>query len=112
MTTEVNQAAPDPRWYAVRCIFHHAELGTYEERITLWRADDGEEAVAKAESEASEYAAALEDVHDLGLQQAFHLFDEPGEGGEVFSLMRASALEPREYVTRFFDTGLEREQQI
>ena len=55
-------------WYAVRCLFestwpaiekagpsHH-----YEERITLWRAESVDEAVALAEAEAEDYANAIE----------------------------------------------------
>jgi hypothetical protein len=46
-------------WYTVRCLF--ADAGTYEERITLWLATDFDEAIAKGEGEATEYA------EDLGL---------------------------------------------
>jgi hypothetical protein len=79
----------DQPWYAVRCVFRtdsdrlapgeHA----YEERITLWRAESFDDAIA----------------------QAFHLFDDPGHGMEVFSLIRRSRLDTDEYLARFFDTG-------
>jgi hypothetical protein len=38
--------------------------------------------------------------------------DEIAEGSEVFSLMRASDLLPDDYLTRFFDTGDERQGSI
>ncbi|MCU1601431.1 MAG: hypothetical protein JWO22_2140, partial [Frankiales bacterium] len=46
----------------------------------------------------------------LELAQAFELFDDPGHGAEVFSLMRTSRLEPDAYLDTFFDTGTERQQ--
>jgi hypothetical protein len=97
-------------WFAVRCVFQHAKLGTYEERITLWETTDFDAALQHAEREAVEYVRNLDDVQYVGLAQAFRLFDPPANGAEVFSLMRASTLEPDAYVTRFFDTGAERQQ--
>jgi hypothetical protein len=47
-----------------------------------------------------------------GLVQAYRLFDEPGHGAEVFSLVRKSGLEPQAYLTGFFDTGQERQGGI
>lgn len=112
MTDEVKGAGVDSsRWFAVRCIFHHAALETYDERITLWQASDLDNAVAQAEREAYEYSGTLENVRYLGLAQAFHLYDQPGQGAEAFSLMRDSQLEPDAYVTQFFATGSERQQQ-
>jgi hypothetical protein len=105
----------DRGWYAVRCVFASAPgddgVTTYEERITLWRADDGHAAIALAEAEAVAYAGEIEEaqVTYLGLAQAFHLFDEPGEGAEVFSLMRESTLDHDDYLDEFFDTGEERQ---
>lgn len=104
----------DSDWYAVRCVFRSIiEVGTttYEERITLWRAGSTAEAIERAEAEAAEYAAAIEDVEVeyTGLAQCFHLFDDPGDGAEVFSLMRDSDLEPEDYLDTFFDTGGEHE---
>jgi hypothetical protein len=44
----------------------------------------------------------------------FHLTvgDTLSDGAEVFSLMRASDLEPEAYIDRFFDTGLERQDHL
>jgi hypothetical protein len=49
-----------PSWFAVRCLFEWSGLGSmkrrvYEERITLWRAPDFDEAIERAETEAGEY---------------------------------------------------------
>ncbi len=95
----------DRAWYAVRCLFK-IEPSTYEERITIWLAKSPEEAIDKAEGEAIEYADELEEY--LGFAQSFHLFNDPTDGSEVFSLMRDSDLDPDQYIARFFDTGGER----
>lgn len=109
--------ARTPGWYAVRCVFAvgwppEAVGNTYEERITLWHAESIDEAIERAETEAGEYAEAIEESPHryLGLAQAFHLSDVPADGAEVFSLMRQSNLEPDDYLTRYFDTGSERQQ--
>jgi hypothetical protein len=97
-------------WFGVRCVFHDPE-GTYEERVTIWKADVFEEAVLLAESEAKEYAAEV-GAEFLGFAQAYVMPDEPGQGAEVFSLLRDSDLEPDEYLDAFFDTGAEREASL
>ncbi|MEU1090060.1 hypothetical protein ACFYPN_31610 [Streptomyces sp. NPDC005576] len=80
----------------------------YEERVTLWKADSLDEAITFAESEALEYCEVLEEVDYANFAEAFEMVDAPGEGSEVFSLMRESTLSSGEYVSRFFDTGEER----
>lgn len=107
---------PDEPWYAVRCLFGFpaAEKVNYEERVTIWRAGNFEEAVAMAEREAQDYAETL-DAQYLGLAQSFHLFveDRPLEpGDEVFSLIRESILGADEYVSRFFATGGEHQKPL
>ena len=99
-------------WYSVRCVFavgcrSEAVGETYEERITLWRASSAEEAIARAEAEALEYATVIEGFTYLGLAQSYQLADDVGDGAEVFSLMRDSELEPKEYLDVFFDVGTE-----
>lgn len=100
-------------WYAVRCVFFDEpkdrRSAFYEERITLWRARSADDAIERAEAEALEYAAAIEESPSTytGLAQCFHLFDEPSDGAEVFSLIRDSELDPDAYLDRFFDTGTE-----
>lgn len=110
-------------WYAVRCVFRamanqpwgptDLQTGTsaYEERITLWRASSVDEAIARAEAEAKDHAETLGDVY-VGLAQAYHLFQAPEDGAEVFSLIRNSSLEPDEYLVRFFDSGDERQRHL
>jgi hypothetical protein len=83
----------------------------YEERITLWRAFAADEAIARAEEEAQEYAETVGDEY-LGFAQSYHLSDSPGDGAEVFSLFRDSSLEPGDYLDHFFDSGEEREQKV
>ena len=102
-------------WVSVRCLFrtHFGDQQVYEERVTLWHEADMDRAIALAEAEAQEYAAASstppgEGVEYLGLAQAYLLDDEPGHGAEVFSLMRTSPMAPKEYLDAFFDTGRER----
>jgi hypothetical protein len=104
---------------AVRCVFRCGwppkfAGRAFEERITLWRADSFDHAIECAEAEAREYAATITDSQDayLGLAQAYRLSDVPGDGAEVFSLVRASKRTPKAYIDRFFDTGKERQQQL
>ncbi|MEU2426065.1 hypothetical protein ABZ619_34505 [Streptomyces sp. NPDC007851] len=95
-------------WYGVRCVFRHVSLGVYEERVTLWTGSSADEAIGRAEEEARAYCAALDDVEYVRFAEAFRMAGAPGEGAEVFSLMRESGLPAGEYVRRFFATGDER----
>src|SRR3954468_12388172 len=99
-------------WFSIRCIFRDLENGVYEERITLWRANDFAGAVALAEAEAREYAEAVGSLAYLDFAQAFLLTEEPMHGSEVFSLIRESSLERDEYLDTFFDTGVERQNKL
>ncbi|MET8048433.1 hypothetical protein ABZU75_12620 [Streptosporangium sp. NPDC005286] len=103
---------PDTGWYTVRCVFRWgAPHDTYEERVTLWRAGSFDEAIVMAEREAARYATGTAFEY-LGLAQAYRLPDDVIEPGtEVFSLLRDSDLEPEEYLSTFFDTGDERQEQ-
>jgi hypothetical protein len=78
----------------------------YEERITVWRATSLTEAIARGESDATEYAADIAGEY-VGLAQGYHIADDLGDGAEVFSLIRDSPLDPDTYIDRFFDTGVE-----
>ncbi|MFE6050445.1 hypothetical protein ACFQ6N_06810 [Kitasatospora sp. NPDC056446] len=100
------------QWYGVRCVFEWTagDGRTYEERITLWQASSADEAIALAEAEAGTYAADNRLGH-LGFAQSFRLDGPPGQGAEVFSLLRDSPLEPDAYLDAFFDTGSERRQR-
>ncbi len=105
-------ATRDQHWFAVRCVFEWpseaGECRTYEERLTLWRARSLDEAISKAKSEVAQYAqSANPALVPLDLAQAYALAEEPGEGGEVFSLLRDSDLDGPAYLDRHFDTGTE-----
>ena len=102
--------------FSVRCIFRwqsrpdQVRKHLYEERITLWKASDIDEAIALAEGEARAYASDLSGVY-LEFCQAYALVEEPEASGiEVFSLLRDSDLEPAQYLDAFFATGGERER--
>lgn len=110
--------ASTTRWYSVRTVIHRPDENVYEERITLWHADDADEA---AESALAESAAHAADVggDDCGLAQVY----EPdvgmtgglraaADGCEIFSLTRASVLPPGDYLDRFYDTGHEEQHVI
>lgn len=104
-------------WYGVRCLFDLGRLDleddqaehAYEERVTVWRAEDIDAAIVLAEEEAREYAevAAGEFV---GLVQAYQMSDDLVAGAEVFSLVRLSDLDTDQYLDRFFATGRERQR--
>lgn len=109
-------------WYAVRCIFitranapggpRDLEPGeaAYEERITLWHAPSAEVAIELAEADAHEYAEIVECEY-AGLAQSYRCEDAPGQGVEVFSLIRRSRLETEDYLDRHFDTGGEAQRR-
>jgi len=95
-------------WFAVRHVIKNEDA--YEERITVWQAESAKEAIARAESEAAEYA--WEGTKPLSLYQSFELSDAPQDGAEVFSLIRRSELQPDAYLDSFFSTGSELEESI
>ncbi|MDQ1681987.1 MAG: hypothetical protein QOC60_888 [Frankiaceae bacterium] len=99
-------------WYAVRCVFRFDgaadQESSYEERITLWQAGDADEAIERAEADAQHYAAETAETPGeyLGLAQAYWLFDDPGDGAEVFSMFRESPLDPDAFLAAYFDDGI------
>jgi len=100
------------QWYAVRCVFRFDAAGdhesSYEERITLWHARNADEAIERAEADAEHYAAETAESPGeyLGLAQAYWLFDEPGDGAEVFSMFRESPLDADAFLAAHFDDGI------
>lgn len=108
----VDKEASDMSWYGVRCVFRHGPLEVYEERITLWTARSFDEAIERAEIEAAEYCEDLDDVEYVRFAEAYRFDGVPGEGVEVFSLMRESTLPPAGYVSRYFATGRERAGRV
>ena len=103
-------------WFGVRTFYRFAaRVGghdAYEERVVLFEAVDADAAIAKAEIEAAGYVTLLEDGEALPCFQSFRMFDEPGEGAEVFSLIRTSDLAADAYIDRFFDTGTEFQREV
>jgi hypothetical protein len=127
-------------WYGVRHVISwggRVEDGnSYEERVTLWRADSFEDAIHRAETEAAEHVEILGDGEVLDVFQTYLVTDDAGSakasvaegvtaagerdgvilegesGLEVFSLIRESDLSPKEYVDRFFDTGTEHQGKV
>lgn len=102
--------------FSVRCVFRwysqpdQKAKSVYEERITLWQANNIDQAIEFAEQEALTYASI--EMEFVGFSQAYALFNPiPVNGVEVFSLIRESDLEPKEYIGAFFDTGLEHENK-
>ena len=103
--------------YSVRCVFrwnprpNQGRKHLYEERITLWVAGDINKAIALAEEEAQTYVSGGDEY--LGCCQAYSLSDDIDESGvEVFSLLRESDLDPKQYVSAFFITGQEHERAV
>jgi hypothetical protein len=95
-------------WYSVRCVFF-IPPDMYEERITVWRADSFEEAIARAETDAVEYATKIEGTY-VGLAQGYYLAEPFDDGAEVFSMIRDSSLTPTDYLDAYFDTGREHQR--
>ncbi|MCW2921597.1 MAG: hypothetical protein JWL76_1471 [Thermoleophilia bacterium] len=105
----VDDHAFNAGWAAVRCVFHDAERGSYEERVTIWQSPSIDKAIKLAEVEAQEYADTLS-MNYLGFAQGYLLADSPAQSGaEIFSLYRDSDLEPTAYLNAYFDTGHERQ---
>jgi hypothetical protein len=101
-----------PGWYGVRCIFRlrDCEPGAYEERVTLWRAQNYGEAHELANREARRYAEACP-ADFLEHSEAYWIDREIFElDAEVFSWLRESDLDPAEYIKTFYSTGRERDQ--
>ncbi|WLD10182.1 hypothetical protein [Planctellipticum variicoloris] len=102
--------------FSVRCIFRWDSLPdrqaahVYEERITLWRADNASAAIELADQEADRYSSES-GAEFLNCLQAYELAEPfDAHGVEVFSLLRDSDLEPPAYIGTFFDTGFERQR--
>lgn len=111
----INQETTEP-WYSARCIFRHAvseerldvSSSLFEERVILIRADDFDQAMRRAIDEGIAYASSGIDVEFLECVDVFHLFDRKvGDLTEVFSLLRFTELNARDYISSFFRTGTE-----
>lgn len=105
----------EPQWYSVKCVFVFEGtdsecLYRYEERITVWKAFSFDDAIEIAENEARKYES-LTGAKYAGYSMTFHMYTDPAEGKEVFSIIRDSDLETDEYLDQFYDTGNERTQE-
>ena len=105
-------------WYTVRTIIHRMDERVFQERITLWRRADADDAAEAALAESAEYAADVGGI-DCGLAQVFEPYGDDvaglraaAEGCEIFSLVRQSDLDPGGYLDTFFDTGREQQHVI
>jgi len=99
-------------WYSCKCIFSSTRDDTdceftYEERITLWNASDADAAIQLAEKEAKEYAKK-NSVSYSGFCTSYQLPLQPGEGAEIYSIIRNSDLDPEQYLDEHYDTAEER----
>lgn len=96
-------------WYGVKTLYRTTVVGEpvevdryydpeatlVEERVVLFRARNFDEALAKAEAEARRYAQGErwnrygQKIRQryLGAANAYWMFDSPGQGVEVFSLI-------------------------
>ena len=80
----------------------------YEERIVLLRAISFEDAIEQAEKQAERDCRAWSSEDSLmryeGFLDVYHLFEPTvGPGVEIYSKIRKSSLEPREYLDRYYD---------
>ena len=104
-------------WYGAKCIFLHTNIESlpgrvYEERIILVKATSVDEAISQAEQEAQNYAQDSGGCTYTGFIDVFHIFSEQiGDSTEIYSLMRRSDLNVKDYLDHFYDTGEERTQK-
>ena len=109
-------------WYAVKSLYrtvargkpsrrdgqYRANAAIIEERVVLFAAHSFDEAIRKAEKEAREYAAlSYRNAYGqrvitkyLDVCDAFHLFEPPASGREVYSRTQVVAERPSVSITR------------
>jgi hypothetical protein len=102
------QRSDDDGWYSAKTVYRHRLVQdgvtktVFEERVVLFHAANFEDATAKAETEASKYCSAVENVVYLGFVSVYYLpEDTVREGTEIYSLMRDSDLSDADYLARF-----------
>ena len=107
----------DEPWYSVKCIFEHSNrnviegMTVYEERIIVLLANDLDDAIARGEIEAREYASSLDNVRYVEFACAYHLYRrELIDQTEVYSIMRESDLDHDAFINHYYDDGSERTQ--
>ncbi len=101
--TPVSESAGQPVeglcWFAVRNVFRRGP-STFQEHVTLWQAETATTAIALAERRTESLVSS--EFEGSEFAQSFWLFEPPGDGQEVFSLIRVSDLQPDAYRKRFF----------
>ena len=101
----------DTRWFAAKTIYRWPSISgvtarnetMYEERITLIRATDLDDALAQGEALAKQYARQLDGAEYLGFIDVFEISDAIGAGAEVYSRTRSSPLPPHAFLDRYYD---------
>jgi hypothetical protein len=105
----------DERWFGAKTLYcwrPTAEVNAedehlHEERVVLLRARDLDDALVRGEVAAEQYARDLEHAEYLGFIDVYEISDDILDGAEVYSLLRSSPLDAREFVKRCFDDGTE-----
>ena len=102
------------QWFTVRCLFSHPTRAKYddghlyEERVTLWKCGNWDEAYHLARIEAETYAKEADAIF-INTTDAFNLFDaECGHGSEVWSVMRGSNFDAKIYTNTYCTTDRDR----
>jgi hypothetical protein len=68
----------------------------------ILRARDADDAIARAEEEAVRYVTeADEGMEYLGSVDVYEMFDDVGDGAEVYSLLRSTPLAPTAFLDRY-----------
>jgi hypothetical protein len=97
----------EDQWYGVRSVarFARGEGGTYEERVTLWRARSFEQAGELARQEARRHAGQFQ-AEFLDYSDSYLIDKEIFElDAEVFSCLQVSSLSPQAYIDTLFSVG-------
>jgi hypothetical protein len=98
-------------WYGVKCLVEHKGLSNdpktrvYEERILVLRAPNFDEAILRAEREATQYAGQNNGLY-IGYCNAYKIDSKTiTEGTEVYSVMREVDLAPDQFIAHYYDDG-------
>lgn len=98
-------------WYAVKGLFRwyfksDGTTDSVEERVVLFLAASFDDAIALAETEASEYCAedpaANFRIEPVGWWNAYWIGEEPKSGVEVYSRLCSTELSSDAFVRRYY----------
>jgi len=92
----------DQHWFAVRTIFQHetqGERATFEERITLYKAESAEGALELAKRDSEKYLEMNEGFRQIKRLGAFDLghADADLHGREVWSHLSEGSADPEQF---------------